>query len=387
MVTDLLRGIRTWLRSDFLSAWRHGRSSLPGGLIKPGANERILCLPVAGVMHEGHERVAVRLTLHEPVTMMREPANAFDPNAIAIATKRGDLFGYVDRQDASLLAAWIDTKGGSIEASVSELAADPQGTFVGVRVSTLVPASLPGLPQAGIEFDCESGSGGAVYLLLDCDEAAVHGIRQELEARGLPSLRSGLSFHPCASGRLYRWYVRMGEEVTPQAIRNFFAEKYQLQPGSREAREAIDEYARSFDADLVIAEAEKSVLIKKIDDLGAQLIEARHRERDASEAAFKRIIAALFRDFVLLRDSNEILCRELQSCDSILRILHEVACRPSSLRPAAVRSADGWKEVHYSTGQKVNGRLYFKRTGDKVLALVSFKEVQARDIEYLRAHR
>ncbi len=386
MVTDPLKGIRTWLRSDFLSRWRRARPSLQGNLIKRSANERILSLPVAGVMHEGHEKVAVRLKLHEPVTMRREPANAFDPNAIAVVTKGGDLFGYVDRHDASLLAAWIDTKGGLIDALVSELAADPEGTFVGVRVSTVVPASLPGLPAAGIEFDCEPGSGGGVYLLLDCDEATVHGIRQELQAGGMPSLRSGMSFRPCGSGRLYRWYVRMGDGVTPEALRNFFAERYQLQPGSREAREAIDEYARSFDEDLVTAEAEKGVLLKKVDDLGAQLIEARQRERNASEATCKRILTALFREIELLRDSSEILCRELRSGDSILRTLHEVACRHSSLRAPAVRSADGWKEVHYSTGQKDDGRLYFKRTGDKVLALVSFKDAQARDIEYLRKH-
>jgi hypothetical protein len=386
MVTDLLRRIRTWLRADFLSRRRHARPSLPDKLLKHGANERILSLPVAGVMHEGHEKTAVRLMLHEPVTMRREPANPFDPNAIAVVTKNGDVFGYVDRQDASLLAAWIDSKGGSIGASVSELAADPQGTFVGVRVSTIVPADIPGLPAAGIEFDSELGSGGGGYLFLDCDEAAVHSIRQELEACGLPSLRSGMSFHPCKSGRLYRWYVRMGEEVTPEAIRNFFAEKYQLQPGSREARAAIDQYARSFDKDLGTKEAEKNVLLGKVEDLETQLIEANRRERDAHGTAITRILTALFREIVLLRDSSEVICRELRCCDSILKALHEVACKPAALRAAAVRGADGWKEVHYSTGQKDHGRLYFKRMGDKVLALVSFKAVQAKDVEYLRKH-
>ncbi len=385
-MADLLRRIRTWLRSHFLSRRRDAQPSPSCNLIECGANERILSLPIAGVMHEGHEKFAARLILLDPVTMRREPANAFDPNAIAVVTKEGDLFGYVDRQDACLLAAWIDTKGGSIAASITELAADPQGTFVGVRVSTVVPASLPGLPAARIEFDCEVGSGGAVYLLLDCDEASVHGIRQELEAYGLPSLRSGMSFQPSGTGRLYRWYVRTADEVTPEALKNFFAERYQLQPGSREAREARDEYARSFDKDIVAKEAEKNVLLGKIDDLQVQLIEARQRERDASDATFKRIMAALFREVELLRDSSEILCRELRSCSSILRILHEVAYRPASLRAVAVKSTDGWKEVHYSTGQKDDGRLYFKRTGDKVLTLVSFKDLQARDIEYLRKH-
>jgi hypothetical protein len=41
-------------------------------------------------------------------------------------------------------------------------------------------------------------------------------------------------------------------------------------------------------------------------------------------------------------------------------------------------------ETHFNTGQKDDGRLYFKRVdGTTWMELVSFKDSQERDIEYL----
>ena len=89
-------------------------------------------------------------------------------------------------------------------------------------------------------------------------------------------------------------------------------------------------------------------------------------------------------DVELIRDSRDVISRELGSLESLLHELHTFVCRGAEVRAGAVQGAEGWRELHYSTGQKDDGRIYFRRTGTKVRALVSFKREQGRDIEYLR---
>ena len=47
---------------------------------------------------------------------------------------------------------------------------------------------------------------------------------------------------------------------------------------------------------------------------------------------------------------------------------------------------DKWWEVHFNTGQRDDGRLYFYRNSNKLTVLVSFKKDQKRDILNLQKY-
>ena len=86
--------------------------------------------------------------------------------------------------------------------------------------------------------------------------------------------------------------------------------------------------------------------------------------------------------------STDVLLKELADPTPVLRLLSRIVSDGHCHGQSSVRAAPGWYEVHYSTGQKDDGRLYYTRrkTGGWI-ALVSRKTAkseQDRDIERLR---
>ena len=47
-----------------------------------------------------------------------------------------------------------------------------------------------------------------------------------------------------------------------------------------------------------------------------------------------------------------------------------------------IQTLDKWFEIHYNTGQKDDGRIYFKKGNQQMQVLVSFKSEQKKDIAY-----
>ena len=85
----------------------------------------------------------------------------------------------------------------------------------------------------------------------------------------------------------------------------------------------------------------------------------------------------------LLRGSSLVIVQELERSDPVLRELQRLSTSAGDVRAKRVQRAPEWKELSFSTGQKNNGRLYFKQKDETWLVLVSFKDSQERDIDYL----
>jgi len=65
----------------------------------------------------------------------------------------------------------------------------------------------------------------------------------------------------------------------------------------------------------------------------------------------------------------------------ILRILKLLDARdiPKITKPCKGR-AEGWTETHFTTGTANDGRLYFRKQGEKIRILISTKDNQRNDM-------
>ncbi|HEY0148673.1 MAG TPA: HIRAN domain-containing protein [Allosphingosinicella sp.] len=71
----------------------------------------------------------------EPVSLEREPANSYDPNAVMVRSCRGVCIGYLAREDAAQLAPALD-EGRTHRATLHELTGGLSGyKHHGARVS------------------------------------------------------------------------------------------------------------------------------------------------------------------------------------------------------------------------------------------------------------
>ena len=68
--------------------------------------------PLVGMRHhEGASEKLLTLGFGDPLTLVREPENAYDVNAIQVFTLDGTLLGYIAREHASDWAPVFDLEG------------------------------------------------------------------------------------------------------------------------------------------------------------------------------------------------------------------------------------------------------------------------------------
>lgn len=109
-----------------------------------------------------------------------------------------------------------------------------------------------------------------------------------------------------------------------------------------------------------------------------------------SRSAAKDLAAALTAfapEVRLARDSADFIAQEVSDKTDLLKKIRLIAQDRTALKAKRVQSADGWMEVHFSTGAARDGRLYFKNIDISAspgwLILVSDKAAQPRDFEWI----
>jgi hypothetical protein len=85
----------------------------------PSARIVVQDAPLAGFVYYDGKAVWDALRKGDALTLVREPANPHDPNAIRIEW-RGRMLGYVPRRDNADLARQLD-RGARVEARIMEL--------------------------------------------------------------------------------------------------------------------------------------------------------------------------------------------------------------------------------------------------------------------------
>ena len=100
---------------------------------------------------------------------------------------------------------------------------------------------------------------------------------------------------------------------------------------------------------------------------------------------FRNIIEVVLPDVEFLDGSLDILESEMEDftnpIDKIIKINTD-----HQFKGKKIMTLDKWWEVHFNTGQRDDGRLYFYRNSNKLTVLVSFKKDQKRDILFLQKY-
>jgi hypothetical protein len=81
--------------------------------------------PLAGFVYYDGKAVWSRMKVGDPLTLVREPQNAYDANAVRLEW-RGHMLGYVPRRDNADLARQMD-HGAPVEAHITELTRHTNG--------------------------------------------------------------------------------------------------------------------------------------------------------------------------------------------------------------------------------------------------------------------
>ncbi len=86
-------------------------------------NEKPNRYAIVGMKHRGAEALVASLPPDEPLTLVREPGNRSDPNAVQVWA-RGKHVGYVPKTQNAVLARFIDANGKPWTAPMPVLALD-----------------------------------------------------------------------------------------------------------------------------------------------------------------------------------------------------------------------------------------------------------------------
>lgn len=349
-------------------------------LQKPEGFEPIR-IPIAGVLHQNPQWVFHSLSLSEPVWLRRED-NALDENAISVETGRNRRLGYIGRTYNVKLAPYMDTGNNPLEAVVTVLARDISGEMVGMAVSFYLPTQLAreirGEKGSWTSY-CDIGTDGITYLFLDCDEAELNRVNEVLQRKGLSWQRSGLSYRVAPDDKQYRWYVRIEGEVSKKILEQTI--KDTLGP----KRETVEDYTTQFDEVMQHATKRSDLLEQKVLELRQEAKLSIQQGRSLQRQGLGEAIRILLPNMEHLHDSQTVILQKLEGYEPILRELWSLSNTPGDFKGKKVGGTE-WKERHFNTGQKDDGRFYFRNDGTKWLVLVSFKKNQERDIKYLKSH-
>ncbi len=359
---------------------------------------------IAGIRYQQRAVEVAGCTLREFVWLRREPQNRHDPNAVRVVNSRGRTLGYLPRELAAKLAAYMDAGHDPIKAMITELASDVAGDAVGARVGFFLPAAMAATlakGATGLAYHCEPSSSGALYLLLDGDETLLHEVAGKLQRAHLRWVRHGVCYRPASDGRKYRWYILLEEEVGHAQVDEFFYTHFGVKPPPAEVESDVREWLDTLDEENANLTAQNTALRSKVTELEAEILALRkalsqreveqraeaRRSRSRWKEEFQHLLQLLLPELEFLRNSVDVLLLELEKYDHVLRMLHAIVRGQDSLRAKHLKGVDGWREAHFSTGQKDEGRLYFRKAADRWLVLVSFKESQKRrDIPYLQKY-
>lgn len=359
---------------------------------------------VVGTRYEPRNELVRSLGFRERVWLWREPWNPNDRNAIAVTKEQGIKLGYLSRYLAPMIAPYMDGGHNPLPAVITELASDIKGALLGLKVSFYLPRSMIAQMRDGtpaLSYCFEIGEAGTRYLSLDCDEQTLYRVTAKLAAVGHPCIRQGLSSRPAIDGRQYRWYLVLDGEVNEPEIQEFFRMQFGLVPPEQQVEQKVKEWVDTFEGENLSLKEENERLRQLIDQTRAELERAeaqalavqdnaQRKERElrrAQRQELPKFLQLFAPNLVLVGNSIDVLTVELRSYEDVLEKLRLLAYAPEQVRAKRVQSASEWSELHFSTGRADDGRIYFKRSKDCCVVLVSFKQQQERDIAYLKRYK
>jgi hypothetical protein len=304
----------------------------------------------------------------------------------------------------------MDTNTKALQAAVTEMTRDISGDVVGIAIGLYLPAELAReiRGEGGWRFECDLTTSSATYVFLDCDEAQLDQVNEALRGNSFPWVRSGLSYRAAPSGHQYRWYLRLDGEAPEATLRPIFENILGPSLPPSIAAQVLEDWMIQFDEEnrnlrrlaeisaldaARVAELDRenralrdqlSAIQGRAEELERLAKTATRDRRTAQRRELREVLQVLLPEVDFLRDSLDVITRELESFGPVLRELRSIASAAADHKAERVEGVSHWKERRFHTGQKHDGRLYFRKDDGSWVVLVSFKDSQRQDIEYLK---
>uniref|UniRef100_UPI00403F1995 HIRAN domain-containing protein n=1 Tax=Spirosoma sp. SC4-14 TaxID=3128900 RepID=UPI00403F1995 len=114
---------------------------------------------IAGINHYAGPYILDSISIDEPLTLVREPDNSVDPDAVQIFYKKHKL-GYIPAYRAQTIARIID-RGGYVAAKLIRSGSDGKHLYAAIRVfESELPTSTPNAASS------KSGCMGALLFTI-----------------------------------------------------------------------------------------------------------------------------------------------------------------------------------------------------------------------------
>ena len=339
----------------------------------------------AGVKFDNRLENVLKCQLKEPLTLLREPDNEIDTNAIHIKTLNNLSLGYVGKFRAVKLAPLLDNNQLDKIAYLTELKCDLANKIYGVKITIPVSKdilhSFKSDQTKEIDFEFDISSRENLYLLVDCEDAILDEISNAIKKLNIKIHRAGLSYTPSSNGKQFKWYLRLDNDADKNNIELALRHKYPLL--EEKYNERINaEYLELQDENLSELESENQTLSKELHTLKFNLGNFKKRERLYAHQ-FESMLSIFLANVTFISDSIDILKNEIKDYTTALSKITEIY-NTVNFKAKKIQTLNKWFEIHYNTGQKDDGRIYFKKENHQMQVLVSFKSGQKKDIEYLK---
>ena len=180
------------------------------------------------------EKMALGIAIGDPLTLLHEPTNQWDSNAVKVFWKE-QWIGYIPKDMAALIAAEVPEAATGLEAVVTGLTTTSRRDAFRLQISIPIPRASRRLRELGVtsafawDFDRTSGA-DKLRLVISCTETAFREL-QELLAASYDVSKCGYSYYPTQGGRHYPWYLSLTDssskapedpEQVEQRIRSLF---------------------------------------------------------------------------------------------------------------------------------------------------------------------
>jgi hypothetical protein len=158
------------------------------------------------------EKMELGIAIGDPLTLLHEPSNQWDPNAVKVFWKE-QWIGYIPKDMAALIAAEVPEAATGLEALVSGLTTTSRRDAFRLQISIPIPKASRRLRELGVtstfawDFDRTTGT-DKLRLVISCTETAFREL-QQLLAGSYDVSKCGYSYYPAQDGRHYPWYLSL----------------------------------------------------------------------------------------------------------------------------------------------------------------------------------
>lgn len=377
------------------SLFRKDHKTIPERDVIDPKNTESIDFWTAGITYDSRLDNLLNCKIKEKVFLIREPGNPSDKNAIHVQTTDKKSLGYVSMNRAAKFAPLIDNNQVGSVGYITSIQADLGNTTYGVKVSLPVSKQAAEMltrdTLRAIDYVFELSPSQNLYMLLTCSKNTLNEVKDLLEINEIAVTRTGVSFTPSiTTGIQYRWYIHLDKECDKEFIGKFLRGRFPVLQEKYDNRLNKDyiKIQEEENQDLTAQGTQYSETIssqaERIHDLEKELQSISKREKNLSNQ-FEDLLQIFLGNVIFVRNSTHVLKAKVDDYTLALKEIIKINSDPL-FEGKKIHTLNKWFEIHFNTGRKDDGRIYFKKEGNNLNILVSFKAKQKKDIEFLKGY-